>query len=106
MQDGLANVCLVGANITVVAAKVEGNIPRKRGAASAGYDKALDRFFDKVLRLSVLLGSQGSHGRSVAFRCQLLLHGSCWLLLQHSHGHLPAEPCRVFYVLKLPSCQL
>lgn len=47
-QEGLANVCLVGANITVVAAKVESNIPRKRGAASAGYDKALDRFFDKV----------------------------------------------------------
>jgi len=45
-------VCLVGANITVVSAKVEGNIPRKRGAASAGYHKALDCFFDKVLVLN------------------------------------------------------
>lgn len=45
-------MCLVGANITVVSAKVEGNIPRKRGAASAGYDKALDCFFDKVLVLN------------------------------------------------------
>jgi protein pelota len=53
ITEGLANVCLVGASITVVAAKVEGSIPRKRGAAAAGYDKALDRFFDKVLLATV-----------------------------------------------------
>ena len=32
----------------MVCAKVEGNIPKKRGAAAAGYDKALTRFMDKV----------------------------------------------------------
>ncbi len=53
-QEGLANVCLVGASITVVAAKVEGSIPRKRGAAAAGYDKALDRFFDKASACNLL----------------------------------------------------
>ena len=55
VQEGLANVCLVGASITVVAAKVEGSIPRKRGAAAAGYDKALDRFFDKASACSLLV---------------------------------------------------
>jgi hypothetical protein len=55
VQEGLANVCLVGASITVVAAKVEGSIPRKRGAAAAGYDKALDRFFDKASAWKFLL---------------------------------------------------
>lgn len=41
-------MCLIGSSVTVVKAKVEGNIPKKRGAAAAGYDKALSRFFDKV----------------------------------------------------------
>ena len=54
-------MCLVGASITVVAAKVEGSIPRKRGAAAAGYDKALDRFFDKASACKCLLGHWLSH---------------------------------------------
>ena len=49
-QEGLANVCLVGSSMTVVKAKVEGSIPKKRGAAAAGYDKALERFMDKARR--------------------------------------------------------
>lgn len=48
MQEGLANVCLVGSSTTVLKAKVEVNLPRKRGAAAAGYDKALESFFSKV----------------------------------------------------------
>jgi hypothetical protein len=47
-QEGLANVCLVGSSTTVLRAKVESSLPRKRGAAAAGYDKALDSFFAKV----------------------------------------------------------
>mmetsp|Transcript_8174 Transcript_8174/g.24294 ORF Transcript_8174/g.24294 Transcript_8174/m.24294 type:complete len:396 (-) Transcript_8174:410-1597(-) len=53
ITEGLANVCLIGSSVTVVKAKVEGNIPKKRGAAAAGYDKALSRFFDKVLQAVV-----------------------------------------------------
>ena len=49
LQEGLANVCLVGSSTTVQKAKVESSIPRKRGAAAAGYDKALQSFFNKVL---------------------------------------------------------
>lgn len=47
-QEGLANVCLVGSSTTILKAKVEANLPRKRGAAAAGYDKALESFFNKV----------------------------------------------------------
>lgn len=50
-QEGLANVCLVGASTTLVKAKIEASLPRKRGAAAAGYDKALTSFYDKVRSL-------------------------------------------------------
>ena len=42
-------MCLVGSSTTVQKAKVESSIPRKRGAAAAGYDKALHSFFNKVI---------------------------------------------------------
>ena len=48
VQEGLANVCLVGSSTTVQKAKIESSIPRKRGAAAAGYDKALQSFCNKV----------------------------------------------------------
>jgi hypothetical protein len=38
----------VGSACTLTRAKIEGNIPRKRGAAAAGYDKAITSFYDKV----------------------------------------------------------
>ena len=34
--------------------QVEANIPRKRGAAAAGYDKAMESFYDKVRFLCVV----------------------------------------------------
>eukprot|EP00249_Psilotum_nudum_P016611 c25905_g1_i1 orf=230-1366(+) len=50
MQEGLANICLVGKSITTVKAKIETSIPRKHGSAIAGYDKALGKFFESVLQ--------------------------------------------------------
>jgi protein pelota len=54
IADGLAQVMLVGSSTTLVRARIEANLPRKRGAAAAGYDKALEKFhsavFDAVLR--------------------------------------------------------
>ena len=47
-QEGLANICLVGSSTTVVRAKIEVNLPRKRGAAAAGFDKAWTKFMDAV----------------------------------------------------------
>jgi protein pelota len=51
LQEGLAHLCLVGSSTTLVRAKIEANLPRKRGPAVAGYDKAWDKFMDQV-RLS------------------------------------------------------
>ncbi|KAG0592920.1 hypothetical protein M758_1G281900 [Ceratodon purpureus] len=50
LQEGLANIFLVGASITTAKGKVETSIPRKHGAAIAGYDKALNKFFENVLQ--------------------------------------------------------
>mmetsp|Transcript_29216 Transcript_29216/g.64627 ORF Transcript_29216/g.64627 Transcript_29216/m.64627 type:complete len:382 (+) Transcript_29216:312-1457(+) len=49
ITEGLAHVCLVGSSTTLIRAKIEANLPRKRGAAAAGYDKAWTKFLDAVL---------------------------------------------------------
>jgi len=49
MQEGLANICIVTSVMTLVRAKVEVNIPRKRKGAS-GRDKAVLKFFEQVLQ--------------------------------------------------------
>lgn len=48
VTEGYALVCLVGANCTVVKAKIETSIPKKKGAALAGYDKAITTFYNRV----------------------------------------------------------
>jgi hypothetical protein len=48
LQEGLAHLCLVGSSTTLVRAKIEANLPRKRGPAIAGYDKAWDKFMEQV----------------------------------------------------------
>jgi len=39
MQEGLANVCLVTSAMTLVRAKIETNIPRKRKGQCSQHDK-------------------------------------------------------------------
>ena len=58
IQEGLANLCLVGSSCTLQRARIETNMPRKRGAAAAGYDKALESFFRKVGNGPSSLGCQ------------------------------------------------
>ncbi|XP_042901330.1 protein pelota [Parasteatoda tepidariorum] len=53
MQEGLAHVCLVTSNMTLVRAKIDVNIPRKRKGMCAQHDKGLDRFFDAVYQAVV-----------------------------------------------------
>lgn len=50
MQEGLANIFLVGKSVTTTRARIETSIPRKRGPAIAGYEKALNKFFENVLQ--------------------------------------------------------
>ncbi|XP_028792210.1 protein PELOTA 1-like [Neltuma alba] len=49
MQEGLAHILLVGRSMTVSRSRIETSIPRKHGPAIAGYESALNKFFDKVL---------------------------------------------------------
>eukprot|EP00753_Platysulcus_tardus_P022565 PLAT9778.1.p1 GENE.PLAT9778.1~~PLAT9778.1.p1 ORF type:complete len:513 (-),score=236.77 PLAT9778.1:110-1624(-) len=48
LQPGLAHVCLITRHMTVLRAKVEVSIPRKRRAGS-GHSKALTRFYNAVM---------------------------------------------------------
>jgi protein pelota len=48
ITEGLANLCLVGRTCTITRAKIEVNMPRKRGAAAAGYDKAIENFYSRA----------------------------------------------------------
>lgn len=50
MQEGLAHVCLVTASMTVVRAKIDLSIPRKRRGNASQHEKALTRFYDAVLQ--------------------------------------------------------
>ncbi|XP_078434089.1 eukaryotic release factor 1 (eRF1) family protein [Wolffia australiana] len=50
MQEGLANVFLIGRSITSTRSRIESSIPRKHGPAIAGYEMALKKFFENVLQ--------------------------------------------------------
>lgn len=50
MQEGLANVCLIQASMTVVKAKIEMNIPRKRKGMCANHDKNMEKFFERIIQ--------------------------------------------------------
>lgn len=48
MQEGLANLCLITGTMTLVRAKIEKNIPRKRKGGIDGHQSGLNRFFENV----------------------------------------------------------
>lgn len=50
MHEGLANICLVTSSMTLVRAKIEVNIPRKRKGLCAQHEKGLQKFFDSVMQ--------------------------------------------------------
>ncbi|XP_077995484.1 protein pelota homolog [Glandiceps talaboti] len=50
MQEGLANVCLVTSSMTIVRAKIETNIPRKRKGMCTQHDKGLERFYEALMQ--------------------------------------------------------
>ncbi|XP_056002994.1 protein pelota-like isoform X2 [Ostrea edulis] len=50
MQEGLANVCLITPNMTIVRAKIETNIPRKRKGSCTQHDKGLTKFYDQIVQ--------------------------------------------------------
>lgn len=50
MQEGLANVVLISGSLTLVRAKIDISVPRKRRAAVQQHEKALNRFFEAVVQ--------------------------------------------------------
>eukprot|EP00670_Eutreptiella_braarudii_P008918 CAMPEP_0174312610 /NCGR_PEP_ID=MMETSP0810-20121108/4398_1 /TAXON_ID=73025 ORGANISM="Eutreptiella gymnastica-like, Strain CCMP1594" /NCGR_SAMPLE_ID=MMETSP0810 /ASSEMBLY_ACC=CAM_ASM_000659 /LENGTH=381 /DNA_ID=CAMNT_0015421047 /DNA_START=41 /DNA_END=1186 /DNA_ORIENTATION=- len=49
MQEGIAHLCLVTPNMTIVKQRIEVNIPRKRKCGSSSHDKGLQRFYEQIL---------------------------------------------------------
>jgi len=50
MQEGIANVCLVTPSMTLLRAKIEVNIPRKRRGNCSQHDKGLLKFYDQIIQ--------------------------------------------------------
>lgn len=50
MQEGIAHVCLVTSSMTIVRAKIEVNIPRKRKGNCSQHDKGLFKFYDQIIQ--------------------------------------------------------
>ncbi|TPX47936.1 hypothetical protein SeMB42_g03035 [Synchytrium endobioticum] len=48
LQEGLANVCLMTQSMTVVRARIETPIPRKRKGSVTNYEKGLTKFHEQV----------------------------------------------------------
>ncbi|XP_036402225.1 protein pelota homolog [Megalops cyprinoides] len=108
MQEGLANVVLVTPAMTLLRAKVEVTIPRKRKGSCTQHDKALERFYEAVMQAilrhvnfdvvkCVLVASPGfvkDQFISYLFReavrqdCKILLENRPKFMLVHSSsGH-------------------
>ncbi|XP_073416640.1 protein pelota homolog [Dendrobates tinctorius] len=50
MQDGLAHICLVTSSMTLLRAKIETSIPRKRRGNCSQHEKALEKFYEQVMQ--------------------------------------------------------
>ncbi|KAL1490746.1 hypothetical protein ABEB36_013393 [Hypothenemus hampei] len=50
MQEGLAHVCLITPSMTLVRAKIDVNIPRKRKGFSQQHEKGLVKFYEQVMQ--------------------------------------------------------
>lgn len=50
MQEGIAHVCLVTNSMTLVRAKIETTIPRKRKGLCDQHTKGLNRFYDQIIQ--------------------------------------------------------
>lgn len=50
MQEGIAHVCLLSGAMTLVRAKIDVAIPRKRKGSASQFEKGLQRFFESILQ--------------------------------------------------------
>lgn len=85
MQEGMAHILLVGKSVTTTRARIETSIPRKHGPAIAGYDKALNKFFNAVLQAFL------KHIDFKTVRCAVIASPGFTKDQFHSHLMLEAE---------------
>ncbi|KAF6773545.1 hypothetical protein AHF37_07301 [Paragonimus kellicotti] len=97
MHEGLAYVCLVTSTTTIVRAKIETNIPRKRpGLPTSQHEKGMIRFFDQIMQAlerhirfdivkCIILASPGP--RSSKDKRVFLENKSKFVLVHSSSGH-------------------
>ncbi|GAV05505.1 hypothetical protein RvY_15626 [Ramazzottius varieornatus] len=50
MQEGLANICLITPSMTIVRAKIDITVPRKRKGIVQQHEKGLHKFFDAIIQ--------------------------------------------------------
>jgi len=50
MQEGLAHVCLVTSSMTIVRAKIDVPVPRKRRGDCSQHEKGLSKFYDQIVQ--------------------------------------------------------
>ncbi|XP_071988338.1 protein pelota homolog isoform X2 [Engystomops pustulosus] len=50
MQEGLAHICLVTPSMTLLRAKIETSIPRKRRGNCSQHEKAVEKFYEQVMQ--------------------------------------------------------
>ncbi|XP_026828857.1 protein pelota isoform X3 [Ooceraea biroi] len=50
MQEGIAHICLITSNMTIVRAKIDQVIPRKRKGNVSQHEKGLARFYESVMQ--------------------------------------------------------
>ncbi|KAG7695315.1 hypothetical protein KL930_003804 [Ogataea haglerorum] len=48
LQEGVAHLCLITENMTILRSKIEKSIPKKKRGDSSAHDKALDKFMETV----------------------------------------------------------
>ncbi|XP_067205644.1 protein pelota isoform X2 [Linepithema humile] len=50
MQEGIAQICLITSNMTIVRAKIDQVIPRKRKGNVSQHEKGLTRFYESIMQ--------------------------------------------------------
>ncbi|CAN6597749.1 protein Dom34p [Trichomonascus vanleenenianus] len=55
MQEGLANICLITENMTVVKRRIEVVLPRKKRGDNSGYEKGVKKFYAQVYEAMIRL---------------------------------------------------
>ncbi|XP_054168307.1 protein pelota-like [Oppia nitens] len=97
MQPGLAHICLVTPSMTLIRAKIDVNIPRKRKSFCAQHEKGLQKFFEAISQgllrhmnfeivKCILLASPGFvKDQFFEYMCQMAVKNDIKVLLENKN---------------------